>query len=100
MKESLLSKKYIKWLNSLPKTKARKRWAGPGRKGELDITGCSHGYRLEIEIKVGTNIPTPKQQWWMKYWASAGAISFWGNNLEDLQHKFSIEMKHKGIIIQ
>lgn len=99
MKESTLSKNFIKWLNSLPKTKAYKRYAGPGRKGQLDITGCSHGYRFEIEIKIGNNTPTLKQQWWIRYWHRTGAIVFWDNNLLSLQYKFLIEMNTRGIQI-
>jgi hypothetical protein len=100
MKESKLSKDYIKWLNSLPKTKAMKRYAGPGRKGQLDITGCSHGYRLEIEVKIGDNKPTLKQEWWMIYWQRTGAIVFWDNNLKHLKNKFLIALQDKGIFIK
>ena len=99
MKESKLSKDYIKWLNSLPKTKAMKRWATTGRKGQVDITGCSHGYRLEIEVKIGNNRPTEKQKWWMNYWEKTGAIVFWGNNIADLKYKLLIELQDRGIFI-
>ena len=98
MKESKLSKDFIKWLNSLPKTKAHKRYAGPGQKGKPDITGCSHGYRLEIESKIGDNKPTLKQNWWMKYWKSAGAIVFWGNNLDDMKLEYLKQIRNKVFI--
>ena len=100
MKESVLSKNFIKWLNSLPKTKAMKRYAGPGRKGQLDITGCSHGYRLEIEVKIGNNKPTAKQLWWMNYWERTGAVVFWDNTLDGLKYKFLVEMQDVGIFIK
>jgi hypothetical protein len=99
MKESTLSKNYIEWLNSLPWTYAEKRLAGPGRKGRPDITGCSHGFRLEIEVKVYDNKPTEFQIYWLKKWQSSGAIAFWGNSLEDLQTKFINAMMEKGFKI-
>lgn len=99
MKESALSKKFIKWLNGLPKTKAHKRYAGPGQKGKPDITGCSHGYRLEVETKINDNKPTLKQEWWMSYWRKTGAVVFWGNNLESMKHKFLAQMQDRGITI-
>ena len=97
MKESTLSKNFIKWLNDLPKTYAEKRLAGPGRKGRVDITGCSHGFRLEIESKIGKNVPTDLQYYWLNKWKRAGAISFWGNNLEEMKTVFKKQMLKREI---
>jgi hypothetical protein len=99
-KESALSKKFITWLNGFTKTYAEKRLATSGRKGRLDITGCSHGYRLEIEVKIGDNKPTKIQEYWLHKWKVAGAISFWGNTLENLQHQFLTAIASRGITIK
>lgn len=98
MKESTLSKNFIKWLNTQPKTYAEKRLAGPGRKGRPDITGCSHGFRLEIESKIGNNKPTQLQNYWIAKWKAAGAIAFWGNNLEEMKNEFHKQLRERGII--
>jgi hypothetical protein len=74
-KEVKLNKKVAQALCKLPNTYAEKRQAGPGRKGQLDITGCSHGYRIELEGKVGTNVPTPLQTMWLVRWTKVGAIT-------------------------
>lgn len=63
-----------KEINKLPRTLCKKRHAGPGRKGEVDLTGCSHGYRIELEGKIYPNKPTRIQKHRMKKWGSAGAI--------------------------
>lgn len=99
MKESTLSKNFIKWLNGLPKTYAEKRLAGPGRKGRVDITGCSHGFRIEVESKIGNNKPTDLQDYWLNKWQRTGAITFWGNNLEEMKTEFKNQMLLKGVFI-
>jgi hypothetical protein len=100
IKETKLTKDYLKWLNNLPKTYAEKRYAGPGRKGRVDITGCSHGFRCEIEVKIGDNKPTDLQNWWIKKWLSCAAVSFWGNTLQGLKDTFRKQMAEKGVVIK
>ena len=76
---------------------AMKRYAGPGRKGQVDITGCCHGIRLEIEVKVGDNVPTKLQYMWLDRWTRAGAVAYWANTLDDLKTNFLKKMKTKNI---
>jgi hypothetical protein len=73
--EVKMNKKVADALCRIPKTFAHKRQAGPGRKGQVDITGCSHGYRIELEGKRLGNKPTPLQQFWLARWAAVGAIT-------------------------
>ena len=73
--EAKMNKKTAAALCELPKTFAYKRQAGPGRKGQVDITGCSHGYRIELEGKRPGNYPTPLQEMWLKRWHDVGAIT-------------------------
>jgi hypothetical protein len=100
VKETTLTKNFIKWLNDLPWTYAEKRHAGPGRKGRVDVTGCSHGIRLEVEVKVGDNKPTRLQAWWLNKWKANGAIAFWGSTLESLKDSFRQHMAKKGVTIK
>ena len=97
IKESTITKNFIKWLNTHDRTFAMKRYAGPGRKGQVDITGCCHGIRLEIEVKVGDNTPTKLQLMWLDRWARTGAITYWANTLEDLKTIFLKKMRARNI---
>ena len=70
-----MTRAILKYLNSIPGCHCQKRKAGPGRKGEADITGCFRGRRVEIEVKVGDNKPTPLQEKQLRKWAAAGALT-------------------------
>jgi hypothetical protein len=72
--EAKMNKKAVIAICQIPMTFAYKRQAGPGRKGQLDLTGCSHGYRIELEGKRPGNHPTSIQEMWLTRWALAGAI--------------------------
>ncbi len=73
--EKNLTKKILKTLNELPKTKAVKREASAVRNGQADITGAYKGTRLEIEVKVGYNKPTKLQEQWLREWKAVGCIT-------------------------
>lgn len=75
MREVEMNKKAARALSELPQTLAIKRRAGPNLKGQPDLTGCSHGYRIELEGKLPGNRPTPLQEMWLKRWHDAGAIT-------------------------
>ncbi len=85
-KEAPLKQRCLKWLKSLPKTKAYARRGGPGRRGEPDISGCSYGIRIEIELKVPGKTPTDLQNFKIKEWQNAGAIAGWANSFEDFKN--------------
>ena len=78
-----LTNKIIKKLNKIDKCFVKKRYAGPMQKGQPDITGCIDSIRIEIEVKLPGNTPTPKQEEWLKRWYDVGAISFWTNNVDE-----------------
>ena len=81
-KEGPLNTRVVKWLNSLPQCVAYKRKGGPANPGQLDVTGCLKGIRIEIEGKVGINKPTKLQRHYIHKWASAGAITGWYNSFD------------------
>ena len=85
--EKTITNKIIRKLNLLPKCLVKKRLAGPMQKGQPDITGCIDGIRIEIEVKVPGNTPTPKQEEWLKRWYSVGAISFWADDADKAINK-------------
>jgi hypothetical protein len=84
-KEGPLNKKVVQWLKNLPQCTAYKRKGGPANPGQLDVTGCLQGIRIEIEGKVGDNKPTKLQEHYIREWTEAGAITGWYNNFEDAQ---------------
>jgi hypothetical protein len=100
IKETTLTKKFIGWLNDLPRTYAEKRHAGPGRKGKPDVTGASHGIRFEIEVKTPGNKPTRLQSWWINKWQSVGVVAFWDDTLDGLKNSFRQAMIRRGIKIK
>ena len=81
-KESTLNKNVVKWLNSLPRCFAYKNRGGPYNPGHLDVSGCLHGIRIEIEGKIGDNKPTRNQAHYIAKWHAAGAITGWYTSLE------------------
>ena len=88
MKETPITNKILKYLNSLPNCKAIKRHGGMfGRAGEPDITGCKDGKHFEIEVKVPGKEPEPIQDQRRKEWQAAGAFAFWTDNLELVKRK-------------
>jgi len=86
-KEASLNAQVAKYICGLPNAYARKRRAGPGQRGEPDVTGCIAGRRIEIEGKIWPNKPTAKQRQCMDRWEAAGALVFVYYSLEDMKAK-------------
>lgn len=81
-KEGPLNRAVVDWINSLPAGLAYKRKGGPANPGQLDVTGCLQGIRIELEGKIGDNVPTKIQNHYIKKWAEAGAVTGWYNTIE------------------
>jgi len=93
MNEATLNKKVVAWLKTLPNTHAYKRLGGHANKGEPDVTGCSHGIRIELEGKLPGNKVTPLQAKKLRNWEAAGAITGVYHSLEEAQ-----QIVKKGLI--
>lgn len=100
IKEKTLVTKFVKWLNTLRGCLAYKRAAGRDRRGKPDVTGCLQGIRLEIELKIGDNTPTPIQAGWLKKWQDAGAITGWANDFDSACDLVKKEAKKRDIKIE
>ena len=84
-KEADLNKKVVEYLNTIPGCFARKRLAMAGMQGQVDVTGCLNGIRIELEGKVGNNTPSKKQEEELDRWKKVGAITgvYW--SVEDVK---------------
>lgn len=80
--EKSITKRCLKWAQKIPCSKWYKRKGGETNKGEPDISGCVQGIRFEIEIKTPGNKPTDLQDFKIKEWKAAGAISGWADSEE------------------
>jgi hypothetical protein len=96
-KEGSITKRCLKWINTLPKTHCEKRGAGPNRKGKPDITGATHGIRIEIEMKAPGEHPTPIQMYHLIGWQSVGCIAFWTASFEEFKKRIRLELAQRGI---
>lgn len=88
--EKLIVKDILKFLNSLPKCKARKVHGSIYSAGEPDIDCCYRGRTVKIECKdvgesVEENGPQDKS---LKSWTEAGAVSFWTTSLFHVHEVF------------
>jgi len=99
-KEGPLNTRVVKWLNSLPQCVAYKRKGGPANPGQLDVTGCLKGIRIEIEGKVGDNKPTRLQKHYIEKWAAAGAITGWYSSFEGAKKLVQLGMERYNIKIK
>jgi hypothetical protein len=76
----------LTWLNSQPRTKARKVHQGAMTGGgEPDIDACARGRAVKIEVKRPGQVPTGRQLRRMEEWQRAGALVGWVTSLADLQ---------------
>lgn len=98
VKESTLNKKVVDWLNSLEGCFAYKTHGGMYNPGHLDVSGCLHGIRIELEGKVGYNTPTKIQEGFIERWRAAGAITGWYNSLAQAQTLVIEQARAKGIL--
>lgn len=97
--ESNTSRRVIAWLRKMPSTVARKRRAVGGLKGMPDVTACSHGILLELEGKVPGGRVSPKQEFYIRQFQAAGAISGVYYSLADVQRMVYFGMKERGIVL-
>jgi hypothetical protein len=66
----------LKFLNSLPRGKARKVQGNASVSGEPDIDGCLSGRSLKIEVKRSEKEDASAlQKEILKQWAQAGAVT-------------------------
>jgi hypothetical protein len=77
--EATLNKNAVAALNKLPGVFVKKRWGGPGQKGQVDITGIvvvrGFGVRIELEGKLPGERPTKIQQHWLDKWWQYHALT-------------------------
>ena len=99
MTEKRLNTKVVNWLKSLPNTHAYKRLGGVANKGEPDVTGCSHGIRIELEGKRPGKHPTPLQEKKLRNWTEAGAITGVYHSLEEAQEivRNGLDINRRGL---
>lgn len=87
--ESTIERNILKYLNSLPRTKAVK-WSQEGRqKGMPDIICCHNGILILIEVKQPGQVPTLLQQVTMDTWVSVGAIGMVVTNVDQVKRNLS-----------
>lgn len=99
-KEGPLNSEVVKWLNSLKQCCAYKRKGGPANPGQLDVTGCLQGIRIELEGKVGLNKPTRLQRHYIDKWSAAGAITGWYTSLDGAKELVRLGAERYGIKIK
>jgi len=76
----------LRYLNSIPRCLARKRWGGGmGVAGDPDITGCINGRHFELEVKRLGQAPTPLQEKRLHEWKQAGAVTAVVRSVEDVR---------------
>ena len=94
-KETDMNKKAATLCSTLPYTYVEKRMSGAGKRGKVDLTGCSHGYRIELEGKKPGKEPTAKQQFWLDKWAACGAITGVYNTPQQALEIIKYEIKQR-----
>ena len=99
LKETDMNKKAATLCSTLPKTYVEKRMSGPGKRGKVDLTGCSHGFRVELEGKKPGGEPTVKQQFWLDKWAACGAITGVYNTPEEAKLLILVGLRDRGITL-
>lgn len=66
-------------------TNGKTYWVQCGTSGEADLSGTlPDGRRIEVEVKVPGNRPTPEQFAYLREVESYGAAAFWSDSLEHL----------------
>lgn len=86
MRESSLTTRIIKYLNSLPGCKAEKRHGSQySEAGAPDINACYQGRSVQIEVKRPGEKPTRIQLKRLREWQEAGAVVGWVTDLEGVK---------------
>lgn len=65
-----------------------------------DITGISHGYRIEFEGKVPGNRLSPKQKYYMRKFRACGAITGVYFSERAAERLLYYQLKARGIILE
>lgn len=101
MCESALARNIQRQLKEwFPEICLRKRHgSATGIAGDPDLYAMLHGVHLEMEVKVGDNIPTPLQVKRMEEWKKAGAHVNVVYSLEDLRYWLE-RLTDRGILPQ
>jgi len=86
MRESSLTTRILKYLNSLPGCKAEKRHGSQySEAGAPDINACYQGRSVQIEVKRPGEKPTRIQLKRLREWQEAGAVVGWVTDLEGVK---------------
>jgi len=86
MRESSLTTRIIKYLNSLPGCKAEKRHGSQySEAGAPDINACYRGRSVQIEVKRPGEKPTRIQLKRLREWQETGAVVGWVTDLEGVK---------------
>ena len=86
MRESSLTTRIIKYLNSLPGCKAEKRHGSQySEAGAPDINACYRGRSVQIEVKRPGEKPTRIQLKRLREWQEADAVVGWVTDLEGVK---------------
>jgi hypothetical protein len=91
--ESNITKRVIKYLNSLENCVAEKVFGNGISSGKADINACYHGRSVRIEMKSPDhgNKASKKQELNLKRWEKAGAICGVCYSLEDVKELLGID---------
>ena len=69
-----MNREAVRAINRIPKTLVYKRTASYNNAGQADISGCSHGIRIELEGKLPDEKLEPLQSYWQNKWGKVDAI--------------------------
>lgn len=84
--EGEITAEALEWLNSQPRTKARKvHQSAMTGGGEPDIDACCRGRAVKIEMKRPGEEPPERQLRRMREWQRSGALVGWACSLPDVQ---------------
>ncbi len=75
MRESVIVRRVLNYLNTLPHTVAFKSHGSQFQTGWPDIVGCSRGRAFALEVKVPGRQATALQAMILERWRKAGAIT-------------------------
>jgi hypothetical protein len=85
-RESTIVARCLVYLRKLSCSRWEKRHGTVyGRAGQPDISGCYHGWRVEIEVKVPGEQPTERQRHELHQWWMADALVAYVSSPEDCQ---------------
>lgn len=95
MRESSLQSSVLQYLNRIPYCIAENQSGNASQSGRADINGCYKGQCFRIELKVGDNSASVKQEINLRKWKNAGAIVGVCYSLEEVKTLLGIEDEKK-----